>query len=104
MLQASSLPDPTLMLEHVKLVLNGRVSPWLLWEKDPVALAGTAMLALILLLLTRRLLFGTRPKIVIRQASGMGGRGRGGRCCGSSQPRPSPTGRSSRARCSTPAR
>ena len=79
MLQANSLPDPTLMLEHVKLVLNGRVSPWLLWEKDPVALAGTGILILILLLLTRRLLFGTRPKIVIRQSSGMGGRGRGGR-------------------------
>ena len=79
MLQANSLPDPTLMLEHVKLVLNGRVSPWLLWEKDPVALAGTGVLILILLLLTRRLLFGTRPKIVIRQASGTGGRGRGGR-------------------------
>jgi len=79
MLQANTLPDPTLMLAHVKLVLDGRVSPWLLWEKNPIALIGTGMLALILLLLARRLLFGTRPKIVIRQASGMGGRGRGGR-------------------------
>jgi len=67
------------MLEHVKLVLDGRVSPWLLWEKDPAALVGTGLLALILLLLTRRLLFGTRPKIVVQQGSGIAGRGRGGR-------------------------
>jgi hypothetical protein len=79
MLQANSLPDPTLMLEHVKLVLDGRVSPWLLWEKDPVALVGTGLLALILLLLTRRLLFGTRPKIVVQHSPGTTGRGRGGR-------------------------
>jgi hypothetical protein len=79
MLQASSLPDPTLMLEHLKLVLDGRVSPWLMWEKHPVSLVGTGLLALILLLLTRRLLFGTRPKIIVQQAAGQPSRGRGGR-------------------------
>ena len=79
MLQAQSLPDPTLMLEHLKLVLHGRVSPWLMWERHPVALAATAVLALILLLLIRRLLIGSRPRIVVQQASGRAGRGRGGR-------------------------
>jgi len=79
MLQADSLPDPTLVLEHLKLVLQGRVNPWLMWEKHPVSLAATGLLALILLLLTRRLLLGTRPKIVVQQSSGIAGRGRGGR-------------------------
>jgi len=81
MLQATSLPDPTLMLEHLKLVLQGRVSPWLMWEKHPVSLAVAGVLALILLLLTRRLLFGTRPKIIVQHSSGVAGssRARGGR-------------------------
>ena len=79
MLQADTLPDPTQMLEHLKLVLQGRVSPWLMWEKHPASLLGTGVLALLLLLLTRRLLFGTRPKIVVQQASALPGRGRGGR-------------------------
>jgi hypothetical protein len=50
-----------------------------MWEKHPVSLAATGLLALILLLLTRRLLFGIRPKIVVQQSSGVAGRGRGGR-------------------------
>jgi hypothetical protein len=57
------------------------VSPWLLWEKHPVSLAVAGVLALILLLLTRRLLFGTRPKIIVQHSSGVAGSGRasGGR-------------------------
>ena len=51
MLQASSMPDPNLMLEHAQLVLDGRVSPLLLWEKHPVdAGRRRRFLALILLL------------------------------------------------------
>jgi len=79
MLQANSLPDPSLMLEHLKLVLHGRVSPWLMWEKHPVSLAATGVLAVILLLLLRRLLFGTRPKVVVQHSSRTASRGRGGR-------------------------
>ena len=45
MLQANSLPDPTLMLEHFKLVLDGRVSPWLMWEKHPVTLLAAGLAA-----------------------------------------------------------
>jgi hypothetical protein len=75
MLQASSLPDPTVVLEHLNLVLDGRVSPWLIWEKHPATLAGTVILALALLLMMKRLVFGTRPKIVLRQGVGLMGRG-----------------------------
>jgi hypothetical protein len=80
MLQANSIPDPTLMLEHLKLVLDGRISPWLMWEKHPVSLLGTGFAALVLLLLTKRLLFGVRPKIIVQQGGAVvAGRGRGGR-------------------------
>jgi hypothetical protein len=74
MLQASSLPDPSLMMEHLRLVLDGRVSPLLLWERHPASLAVTVVLALVLLLLMKRLLFGTRPKIVVQQPGAQGGR------------------------------
>jgi nitrogen regulatory protein PII-like uncharacterized protein len=74
MLQANSMPDPTLMMEHLRLVLDGRVSPLLLWEKHPATLVATPFLALILLLMMKRLLLGTRPKIVVQQPGGRGGR------------------------------
>ena len=73
MLQASSMPDPNRMLEHLRLVLDGRVSPLLLWEKHPVTLVATPFLALILLLMMKRLLLGSRPRIVVQQPSGRGG-------------------------------
>jgi hypothetical protein len=78
MLQANSMPDPTVMLEHARLVLDGRVSPWLLWEKHPATLVVTVLLALALLLMLKRLMFGTRPRIVVHQGAGLPGR-RGGR-------------------------
>jgi nitrogen regulatory protein PII-like uncharacterized protein len=72
MLQASSMPDPNLMMDHLRLVLDGRVSPLLLWEKHPVTLIATPFLALLLLLMLKRLLLGTRPKIVVQQPGGRG--------------------------------
>lgn len=75
MLQVNAVPDPTVILEHVNLVLGGRVSPWLLWEKHPAALLITAILVLALLLLLKRLLFGSRPRIVVQQGPGYVGRG-----------------------------
>ena len=74
MLQASSMPDPNLMMDHLRLVLDGRVSPLLLWEKHPVTLVATPFLALVLLLMMKRLLLGTRPKIVVQQPGGRGSR------------------------------
>lgn len=74
MLQSSSIPDPNILLQHAQLVLDGRVSPILLWEKHPVSLAGTALLALALLMMLKRLIFGTRPRIVVHEGRGRGGR------------------------------
>jgi hypothetical protein len=75
MLQVNAVPDPGVILEHVNLVLNGRISPWLLWEKHPVALLATAILALAFLLMLKRLLFGSRQRIVVQQGPGYAGRG-----------------------------
>jgi nitrogen regulatory protein PII-like uncharacterized protein len=75
MLQVSSLPDPNVLMAHVQLVLDGRVSPLLLWEKDGVVLGAAALLGLMLLLILRRLMFGTRPRVVVQHVSP---RGRGG--------------------------
>ena len=76
MLQASSVPDPTVLLTHAQLVLDGRVSPLLLWEKHALWLAVAAVLSLALLMMLKRLVFGTRPKIIVQEGYG---RGRGAR-------------------------
>jgi hypothetical protein len=70
MLQASSMPDPTLMMDHLRLVLDGRVSPLLLWERHPASLAAAAVLALALVMMLKRLLFGARPRIIVEQPGG----------------------------------
>jgi len=76
MLQASSLlPDPTQLLAHIRLAVDGRVSPILLWEKHGIALVIAAVLALMLLMLLKRLLVGTRPRIIVQQAPGRRDRG-----------------------------
>jgi hypothetical protein len=72
MLQVNLLPDPGAVMAHVQLVLDGRVSPLLLWEKDGGVLGALALLALVLLLILRRLLFGTRPRIVVQHVSPRG--------------------------------
>ena len=79
MLQASTVPDPTVVFEHAQLVLDGRVNALLLWEKHPVVIGATGLLALMLLALLKRLMFPARAKIVVRQAAPLTGRGRGGR-------------------------
>jgi hypothetical protein len=68
MLQAGSLlPDLSVLLAHAQLVLDGRVSPVLMWEKHATALVAAALLSLMLLLMLKRLVFGTRPRIVVQQ-------------------------------------
>jgi hypothetical protein len=62
MLQTTSLPDPGVLLDHAQLVLDGRVNPLLLWLKHPVAISATLVLALVVLLFFKRLLFGRRPR------------------------------------------
>ena len=76
MLQANSMPDLTQLLDHARLVFDGRVSPLLLWEKHPLSIVGSGVALLVLLVLLRRLLFGTRAKIVVQQGAGYRGRGR----------------------------
>ena len=75
MLQASSMPDVSQLVDHARLVIDGRVSPLLLWEKHPLTIVASGVLLLVLLLILRRLMFGTRPKIVVQQGAGYRGRG-----------------------------
>jgi uncharacterized protein (DUF983 family) len=75
MLQTSTVPDPTMLLTHAQLVLDGRVSPMLLWEKHALWLSAATVLSLLLLAMLKRLLIGTRPRIVVQQGSGSYGRG-----------------------------
>ena len=74
MLQAAALPTPGVLIEHVQLVLEGRVSPWLLWAKHPVAMVALAVLALMLLLLIKRVLFPARARIVVASGAPQGAR------------------------------
>lgn len=57
MLRTGATFDPTAMSEDVRLVVDGRVSPILLWEKHPALIVAALLLALIVLLLLHRLLF-----------------------------------------------
>ncbi len=66
MLQAASYLDPTVPITHARLVLDGRVSAVLLWEKHAMALMAAAVLGLALLLMLRRALIGPRPRIEYR--------------------------------------
>jgi hypothetical protein len=72
MLQAATLLDPTAPVTHARLVLDGRVSPVLMWEKHASALVAATLLSLVLLLMLKRLLFGVRPRIVVQQEPGRG--------------------------------
>jgi hypothetical protein len=78
MLKANSLPDPTVILEHTQLVLDGRVSPMLLWAKHPVAIVVAGLLSLLLVVMVKRLIFPARPKVVMRRVPAVPQRSRGG--------------------------
>jgi nitrogen regulatory protein PII-like uncharacterized protein len=75
MLQVASVPDPGAVIAHTRLVLDGRISPILLWEKHGIVLGAAALLALMLLLILKRLLFGTRPRVVVQHVSDRRSRG-----------------------------
>jgi len=77
MLQTSALPNPGVILDHVELVLDGRVAPRLLWEKHAWSLGIAALLALFLAMVMKRLLLGTRPKIVVAAAPPAAAKARG---------------------------
>jgi hypothetical protein len=69
MLRSEGAPDPFLLLEHVRLVTDGRVAPLLLWEKHPVFVVTTGVLALMLLAMLKRALFGRRPRVVVERVA-----------------------------------
>ena len=66
---------------YCSLVLDGRVSPLLLWEKHPASLVADGRCWRILLLLTDEAaaVRHTRPKIVVQQGSGDGSAAEAGR-------------------------
>lgn len=66
-LASSGTPNPFQMLEHVKLVTDGRVKPILLWEKHPGVVAGLALALLLTLLMLKRLLFRRKPRVVVER-------------------------------------
>jgi hypothetical protein len=73
MLQAGSpLPDPSVLIAHARLVLDGRVAPVLLWEKHGIVLVAAVLASLMLLMMLKRMLFGTRPRIIVQQVPGDG--------------------------------
>jgi hypothetical protein len=75
MLQARSLlPDPATLVAHARLVLDGRVSPVLLWEKHGFALVAAVLFGVMLLMMLKRLLFGARPRIIVQQVAEREGR------------------------------
>ena len=66
MLQAASYLDPSAPITHARLVLDGRVSPVLLWEKHGLVLVAAALLGLMLLLVLKRALLGPRRRFEYR--------------------------------------
>lgn len=62
MLRADNGFSPQTTLEDIQLVLDGRVSPMLLVDKHPIALAAAAIALLVVLFMLRRLLFAPRRR------------------------------------------
>jgi hypothetical protein len=62
MLQAGGPLEPGVLVADVRLVVDGRVQPLLLWEKHPSMFAVAGAIALFVLLLLGRLLFGRRRR------------------------------------------
>jgi len=63
MLRDNSLPNPAAISADFELVLEGQVSPALLWEKHSIVISVLAFLALVVLLMIKRLLFGRRRRV-----------------------------------------
>jgi hypothetical protein len=61
MLMSPPVFDLAILQRHLNLVLDGRVSPILLWEKHPIAIVTGVLLLLMLILILRRLTSRRRP-------------------------------------------
>jgi hypothetical protein len=66
MLKSDAVPDPWAVAAHTQLVLDGKVSPILLWEKHNVFVIAATVLSLVLLMTIKRMIFGRRPKIIVQ--------------------------------------
>jgi len=69
MLNTSTMPNPAVVYGDVQLALDGRIAPRLIWEKHALSLAIGALLMAMLVLVLRRLLVGSRPKVILQQAA-----------------------------------
>ena len=67
MLRADSIFDFFVFRDDAVLVKDGKVSPRILWARYPVALTLFALLAFVVLMLLRRLMFGRRPQIIVQK-------------------------------------
>lgn len=63
MLRADGIFDFVDFAQDVTLVREGRVNPWVLWARYPIALSLGGGLAMLVLLILWRLLFGRRRRI-----------------------------------------
>jgi hypothetical protein len=67
MLQATTLPNARVFIADTRLVLDGRISPRLLWVKHAGAMATAAILLVLGLLVAKRLVFAARARIAVAQ-------------------------------------
>ena len=65
MLRSDALFNPGDFASDAALVREGKVSPWLLWSRYPVALSVFGFVGLMVLLVIWRLLFGRRRVRVV---------------------------------------
>ena len=67
MLAADSILDPWTLAQHAQLALDGKVNPWLMWEKHPGVSIALGVLSLAVLSMLKRLIFGRRQKVIIQR-------------------------------------
>ena len=70
MVRSDSAFDLTTFLEDISLLRDLKISPWLIWERYPTSLAVMGVLALLILMILWRLIFGRRPKVIVQMPPG----------------------------------
>lgn len=70
MLRSDSVFDFVTFWSDVTLVREGKVSPWVVWARYPVAIGVLGFFALLVLMVFWRLLFGRRTRIVVQAPKG----------------------------------
>ena len=69
MLASDTVPDPWQVASHAQLVVDGKVSPLLLWEKHSVFVVAFGLFAFVVLAMLKRLLFGRRPRVIVQKVA-----------------------------------